>query len=381
MAYGLLLNNENTGSFVEGNRIQFYPTQRSGISTSDTFNFSLVNFTCSEMSVFFGQYGSILSTDATSPFNNINFDLNRFNFSGNAMNLSRPNIVLLCNIKSYESGIGKTVLASDFPVYSKYIRNFTDPNNIYVKTSDYPSGLSTSYFNQALSLLNPTTHVQNFVYVKYDDKNTERTFLAIPSGSNIEWQELPSDKFYNDVDYYIENVDSAFNGNTLPLTYFKNIMPELGSTLLLNNAKFDDTLSGVYVITGIETEVQLNRANLQWNHSGQTFNVRVDINYSTKANFVSGCYFVPFEYGPASDTFSKDLLLRRFNPQSVDETSLYFPLYRDEYDQSSLILSLSRTALHTKQSDSFVLGLGVSNWFPDAKLFGVTLNYEIKEGY
>lgn len=381
MAYGLLLNNENTGTFVEGNRIAFYSTQRSGISTSDTFHFSLVNFTCSEMSVFFGQYGSILSANITSPFNNINFDLNRFDFSGNVMNLSRPNIILLCDIKSYESGIGKTVMAGDFPLYSKYIRNYTDPNNVYIKTEDYPFGLSTSYFNQAFTKLNPAATVQNFVYVKYSDTNIERIFLATPNGSNIHWSELPTDKFYNEVDYYIENVASAFNGGTLPLSYFKDIMPEVGSTLLLNNAKFDDVLSGLYMVAGIEAEVQLNRANLQWNHPGQTFNARIDISYSTKTNFNPGCYFVPFEYGETSEAFSKNLLLRRFVSQGVGSTSLYFPLYRDDYDQSSLILNLSSQGLHTKQSDSFVLGLGVSNWFPDAKLFGVTLNYEIKEGY
>jgi len=44
-------------------------------------------------------------------------------------------------------------------------------------------------------------------------------------------------------------------------------------------------------------------------------------------------------------------------------------------------LNLVEKGKLAKQSDSFILGIAVSSWFPDSTLFGVGLNYEIKEGF
>jgi hypothetical protein len=56
-------------------------------------------------------------------------------------------------------------------------------------------------------------------------------------------------------------------------------------------------------------------------------------------------------------------------------------LLKDNFDTSSLCLCLNDQAKYTKQSDTFILGIAVSNWYPDCTLFGLGLNYVIKEGF
>ena len=56
-------------------------------------------------------------------------------------------------------------------------------------------------------------------------------------------------------------------------------------------------------------------------------------------------------------------------------------MYQDQYSNSSMVLNLNTKSSLVKQSDGFVLGIAVSNWFNDSLLFGVGLNYVIKEGF
>lgn len=381
MAYGVLMKNETTGETVEKNKVSFYPTERSSIGTSDIYHFFTVNFTSQSMNVSFGQYGSLLSSTVGSPLSNINFDLNFYGFSGFCHNYSRPTLIELCEIKSYESGIGRTVLANDFTNQDKYIRNYTDPANIYVRTEGYPISLSTSYFGNSLQYLLPSSNVQNFTYVKYSDDYGSKNFLAVPSlESTVSWVEIPSLTFYCDTEYFLTNSDPNFDGTSIKITSFKNIIPEIGASILINNINFNDELSGVYVIVKITNVIQLNKSDLDWNYPGQIFNSRIDLDTSTNVFFYDCCYYVPYDYGYPAKTFEKSLKLTKYNT-STQSSSTFAPLYHDDKESSKLNLYLADKGARTKQSDSFVLGMGVSNWFPDSKLFGVVLNYEIKEGY
>jgi hypothetical protein len=68
------------------------------------------------------------------------------------------------------------------------------------------------------------------------------------------------------------------------------------------------------------------------------------------------------------------------NPIQNDPTK-YTPLFKDNYDNSSLILQLNTISDSSKKSDTFILGIGVSNWFPNSILYNVNVSYQIKEGY
>ena len=386
MAYGVLIKNANTKNALHDDNITFYPTQRSGISTSDPYFFSTINFTTKTMQINFAEYGNLISSSAGANFSYMNFDLNSYNFNGSILNLSKPSIVEICKITSYESGIGQTVYSENFNIGTKFIKNFTDPGNIYIKTES-PLGFQTSYFGNILNYAEKTSDLQNFLYVKYESINHNKYFITIPGFSgatipnNFSWYELPDNNFYNDVNYYVTLNKSAFIGKSLDLSYFNGIIPSRGESILINNSLFDDTLSGLYVISAVNNNVMLSKGPLSYNYPGQTFINKIDLDLSNSFNYNSSVYYVPFGFGYSAEVFTKNLQLVKFINNYQNSTSQYIPLYRDSYSYSSMMLSLKTINDATKQSDSFILGIAVSNWFPDSLLFGVGINYEIKEGY
>ena len=396
MSYGVILKNAN--NVIQDNVLNFYPTQRGGISTSDPYYFSLVGFnSASSITLSFSQSGSIISADPTSSYTNINFDLNDNNFYATVLNTTKPTVVQLCEIDSYEVGVGITAyktgistirVPNPFPNNTKYIRNISDPNFIYNKTSAYPIGVVTSNFSNALNYTWPTVSpdLQNFVYTKFATNNITKYFLAVPQiqgatiPNNFLWYELPSTQFYFDVNYYITNLTASFNGTSLPLSSFKNIIPTPGQKILINNFNFSDTLSGLYTVDEITNNVNLVKSDLSFNYPGQIFSALINLDSSTNLNYVPVCYFVPYEYGYPAECFTKGLKLTQFTNPGQNSPSSYVPLYKDNYSSSIMSLNLNPVGKMFKESDRFVLGIAVSNWMPDSKLFGIDLNYEIFEG-
>jgi len=387
MSYGVLLKNANTNSSYQDDNLTFSNTQREGISTSDPFYFTTVNFNAKNMSVEFERYGNLISSSQSSSFTYLNFDLNSYNFKGLCVNISKPTVVELCKIKSYEIGVGQTIYADNFSSGDKYLRNFADPGNLYIKTTSYPVGLTTSYFGQALNYAEPNINVQNFFYATFEDVLHTKYFLAVPQApgatipNNFRWYEIPNNNFFNDVDFYCTINFSGFDGSSLPIGIFNGIVPGKGKTILINNSGYSDILSGVYVIQNTVSSVILARGNILNNYPGQIFSVKINLDTSNSLNYNNVVYYVPFEYGYSANSFTKALRLTKFlNPIQNDPTK-YAPLFKDEYDNSSMILQLNNISSAAKKSDSFILGIGVSNWFPDCVLYGVNITYKIKEGY
>lgn len=387
MSYGILLKNANTNSSYQDDNLIFYSTQREGISTSDPMYFTTVNFTAKTIGVSFEKYGNLISNSSSNNFSFSNFDLNEYNFKGLSANLSKPTIVELCKIKSYELGAGQTIYADTFIAGDKYIKNFNDPGNIYTKTSTFPTGLTTSYFGTSLNYTLPSSGVQNFVYVSFEDNTHSKYFLAVPQSigatipNNFRWYELPNNVFFNDIDYYFTINASGFNGTNISINSFNGIIPSKGKTILINNVNYDDTYSGVYVIQTITNNVILSRGNIVNNFPGQTFNIKINLDNSNALTYNTAVYYVPFEYGYTSDSFTKALKLTKFTNPIQNDPTKYTPLFKDNYDNSSLILQLNTISDSSKKSDAFILGIGVSNWFPDSILYNVNVSYQIKEGY
>lgn len=378
MSYGIVLKNSTTSSSYIDDVVQFYPTQRGGIATSDPHYFNLNFFTAQTMAVSFDEYGNLITQNPSSTFSNINFDLNQQNFYGVANNLSKPTIIKICDINGYETAVNQFIFSNNYFLNNKIIRNYSEPNHIYNLTNLSPIGFSTSYFSNLLN----STYLQNsnFGYVSYSDtyNNINKYFLAAPVGSNISWYELPVLQFYYTIDYYLTNYSSSFNGISVPLSIFNGIIPTKGQLILINN-KLNDTISGVYSITEIQSYVLLTQGSLYYNYPSQVFicNTNLDTSSSTINNGV--CYYVPYSYGAPGKPFTKNLQLTQFiannNPSS------FMPMYKDLYTQTDFILYLNPKGQLTKQSDIFQLGVAVSNWFENSYLFGVTINYQIKEGF
>lgn len=387
MSYGVLLKNANNGFIIDD--LSFYGSQRASISTSDPFYFSLTGFNSSNlMFLSYTQSGNLISSNSTNTYSNINFDLNDNQFYGLCLNVSKPTIVELCEIQAFEIGVGNTVSSNNFVNDSKYILNLSNPGNIYVKTSTYPLGLQTSSFGLGMNYAWPIASytLQNFLYVKYSDTNFTKLFLAVPQvqgatiPNNFQWYELPSSQFYYYLDYSI-SLTIAFNGLNLSLSSFNGIIPKPGQTILINNYLNNDSLSGVYKIVSITNQVNLTKSEIEYNFPSQTFVIKIDLDFSNSLNYTSNSYYVPYEYGYPALCFSKDLMLKLYQNFAQNDSSKYIPLYRDNFDFSTLLLPLNEQAKFTKQSDTFILGIAVSNWYPDSTLFGVGLNYQIKEGF
>jgi len=380
MSYGVLIKNANTNTTYQSDSLTFYPCQRGGISTSDPYYFTTINYTGPYMSVNIAQFSNLISLYSTNTFSYLNFNMNQLNFYGVCNNASKPNIIELCSIYAYETGIGQTVYSSVYGTNSKMIQNFSNPGNIYINSS---SGIQTNYFGNALNYARPTFSIQNFIYTKYIDTNVTKYFLAVPNSiaaqipGNFTWYELPGENFFFNVDFYI--TVSTFNGISLPLSSFQGIVPLKGQTILVNFGS--SLLSGVYSIQNITGQVNLGKSNITHNFPGQTFNITCNLDSSSTLTYIPACYFVSFDYGYPAETFSKNLILLQYTNQIGINSSQYIPLYQDQYTYSSLILCLNTKGTFTKQSDTFNLGIAVSNWFPDSLLFGVGVNYEIKEGF
>jgi len=386
MSYGVLLKNASSGFIADD--LTFYGSQRAGISTSDPLYFSLIGFnSCDSMNINYAQFGSLISNTSSSTFSNVNFDLNQNQFYGLCLNLSKPTIIKLCDIQAFEIGVGQTVFTNNFVNDSKYILNLTNPGNIYVKTSSYPTGVQTSIFGTALNYTWPISiNLQNFIYVEYSDTNFTKYFLAVPQvqgaqiPNNFFWYEIPTTKFFYNVDFSII-LTTQFNGSSLALNNFNGIIPKVGQSILIDNSLNNDSLSGVYTILSITNQINLGKSEIEYNFPSQTFIVEVDLSFSNSLNYIPGVFYVPFEYGYPALCFSKNLMLKKYENIAQNSPSNYVPLLRDNFDSSSLCLRLNDQAKYTKQSDTFILGIAVSNWYPDSTLFGLGLNYMIKEGF
>jgi hypothetical protein len=386
MSYGILLKNATNNFIVDD--LPFYACQRASISTSDPFYFALTGFNSSNsIALNYSQTGNLIGSTASN-FSNVNFDLNENQFYGLCLNVSRPTVVELCQIEAFEVGVGQTVYTDSFTNDAKYIMNLSDPGNVYTKTSSYPLGVQTSDFGLGLNYLWPSAsyNLQNFTYVRYSDTNFTKYFLAVPQTqgavipNDFKWYELPSTKFFYSIDYSV-TLSFVFNGSSIPLANFNGIIPKIGEKILVNNSLNNDDLSGVYDVISITNYVNLAKSDISYNYPGQIFIVRVDIDFSDNLNYNPNTYYVPFEYGYPAICFTKPLMLRLYENIAQNDPSKYIPLYRDNFSFSSLILHLNNQTKFNKQSDTFILGIAVSNWYPDSKLFGVGLNYVIKEGY
>ncbi len=371
MAYGILLKNTDTNQTVVDDTLIFNSVQRGNISTSQTYYFSTYGFNAPEIELNLPQTGNLLGSNGDN-FSFIDFSLNQYDFYGVGVNASRPTVIELCKIHSYEIGVGQTVFSDDFTENKKYIQNFSAPNNIFVKQSDYPVGVQTSYFINALNFINPVSGVEKYLYVTFEGSNP-KYFLATPG---IVWQELPSLDFYHNTDFFVTLSDTSFDGSLLNLSVFKGIAPKKNNTILIKN-NLNTTLSGVYAIERVTDYVYLSRGSLKFNFPGQSFESRIDLDRSDSLNYNSVVNYVPFSYGYAAECFTKSLPIVEYTSASVGVANQYPPLYRDEYDISKLRLKLGNQASINQNSDSFRVGVFVSTWCPDSKLiFGaeITIN-------
>ena len=342
------------------------------------------------MTINFAQFANLISLTSASNYSNINFDLNKQNFYGIGYNLSSPTIIEVCAIDGYETGVGQTVFTSSAAIGSKILRNITDPNNIYSIT-DSSFGMQTSYFGKSLNYARSgvISDVQNFLYTRYEYNNVIKYFLAIPRlvGAmvnvplNFYWSEIPGENFIFNIEYYITTLTSEFAGTSLSLSVFKGLIPKLGASILINNASFNDILSGVYTILNITDKVYISKNTIAFNFPGQTFNIKTDVDLSTTTTNFGSCYFVSYDYGFPAEAFTKSLYLKKFNNLAQGYSTTYPAMYQDQYSNSSMILNLNTKGNLVKQSDGFLLGIAASNWFSDSLLFGVGLNYVIKEGF
>lgn len=386
MSYGIFLKNLLTGELLFDEGINFYTTQRSGISTSDSLLFQSMGFTANKIYVSFSEFGNLIGL-GTILYSNINFEMNNFNFKGVGVNLSKPTLVEICSIDAYEVmntslGIAETVFSSNISIGQKMIKNINDPNKIFKIVDTSPLSLEESKFNLMLnsSYLQPSSGYENFSYVQFNDSNITKYFIPIPGSPNFSWYELPDEQFYYTVDYYLTNTNSGFAGTNISISFFNQIIPKVNESILINNHLFDDTKSGLYKISSIKDKVFLKPAELFYNHIGQTFDSKINLDISTSTSQTPIVNYIPYSYGVTNVPFSKNLGLVSF-VGGITTSLNYPPILKDEFSESKLVLSLNKEYQFTRKSDTFKLGLAVSNWCDNSTLFGVGLNYEIKEGY
>lgn len=367
MSYGVLLKNAATNKTAQ-NSLIFYNTQRGGISTSDEYKLSLINFTTNRASIYYDQFATLISPTQDT----VSFDTNTLGFYGVFLNTETTSVIKICNIESYETGIGQTVYSENYDVStSKIIKNFSSPNYIY-------NGIGTDYFSGVLNYLTNTSTDENFAYLKFEDSNEIKIFSPLVNSGAVSWIEIPDETFYFNIDYYIDMRSESFNGSYIEYSLFRNITPKNGETILVNSA--DDQLSGVYTVKNITNRVNLTKGPLNFNYPGQTFNINIDLRSSTITEYYKTCFYVSSNYGFAAEVFTKNLNLKEWNGDLIDAPNQYVPLYIDSYNRSNGIINLHPLGRLTQESDSFKLGVGVSNWFPDSTLIGLSFNCEIKEG-
>jgi hypothetical protein len=378
MSYGLLLNDKTQNTQILQDSLQFNPAGRGGFSTSNTLFFNTFGFTTSEIQISFDQFINLVPSgniDLSSLPQTTNIDLNSNGGYFCAQNLSRPNVINLCNIVGYEIGLGVTVFNSSISTNSKVILNYSNPSQIYsigtglstsvLNISNYSSALSSSYIKN-----------ENFVYVK----NNSKIFLATYINSAFNWVQLPQEKFYYNLDYYLTCNDITFNGSSISFLQFRRIIPTIGQLILVNCVSFNDLLSGVYKIVGVTNSIILQKYNLITNYPGQIFNINTNVDTSTSVIKNSVCYYVPYEYGNAAPIFSKALQLKQYLGLNTSINN-YPIMFQDYVDNSVMHLPLTPQAGGLTQiSDSFTVGVFVSNWVPNNTFVYGGLDYQIIEG-
>jgi hypothetical protein len=378
MSYGLLLNDKTQNTQITTNNLIFNSSARGGFSTTNTLFFNTFGFTTSEIQISFDQFVNLIpngnvSLNSLPQTTNIDLNLNNGYYCG--QNLSRPNVVNLCNIVGYETGVGVTVFNAGITTNSKVILNYSNPNYIFsigsslstssLNISNYSSGISSSYIRN-----------ENFVYVK----NGSIIFLATYVNNNIQWVQIPQEKFYYNIDYYVTCTDTTFAGTSLTFNQFNRIVPLVGQIILINCVSFNDYLSGLYKIVAVTSSIIIQRYNISNNYPGQIFFASTNIDTSSTKNINSVCYYVPFEYGNSAPVFSKPLNLKQY--LGLNTSINNFPLmFQDAIDSSVMHLPLTpQTGGLTQISDSFKAGIYVSNWAPDNSFIFGGLSYQIIEG-
>lgn len=369
MSYGVILKNAANNQSVDQNSLVFHTTQRSGIGTSDEYYLSVINFTTDRSSIYYNQLATLISPTQ----NAVNFDANSLGFYGVFLNTKTTSVIKICDIDACETGIGATIYTSSYdPSTSKEIKNYSSPNYIY-------NGIGTDYFSGVLGYLTNTSDDEIFAYVKFENTDGIKIFSPLVNSGTTTWIEIPDEQFYFNIDYYLEINNGEFDGTSVDYSLFKNITPQNNASILINN-KADDQLSGVYNVVNITNKVNLKRGQFVFNYPGQTFKSSIDLRSSSVTEYYISHFYVSSDYGAAAKAFTKDLNLKEWLGTSINDTSKYIPLYVDANHQSEGIINLNTLGRLTKQSDSFKLGVAVSNWFPDSTLLGLGFNCEIKEG-
>lgn len=384
MAYGFQLK-KTTDNTVLNDNLTFYAAARGGISTSDAYYFETINFNGNLIYLSMDNLADYLPS-SNSYSANTNFDLINQNFIPKVRNLSKPTIVKICDIDSYEtSSTNKVFISSGLKLGSQILSNYSSPSTLQTVAALNTIQYATSRLNTIVN----SSYIQqdNFAYVKYSDpsKNFYKYFLLSFSSGSADWIEIPDDSFYNYVDFYI-TISTPFQGTSLNIALFQNITIAKNQTILIN-CQTNDLLSGLYTIDNITSTVFLKKGNLFFNYIGQTFFCSTNIDLSSSANSVSCCYYVPYTYGNTSEVFSKSLKLTKFN-NAITNASNYLPLVCDAIDSnnnfissSTFLIPTNNTINLTKISDQFIIAMNVGPYLNDGTFFNGSFNIQIDEGF
>jgi len=381
MAYGLQLRVDKN---MAGGDLIFSTSARNGISTSPAYHFEAINFSSNIIRLSFDNLANHLPSSNLYPAC-MNFDLLDQNFTPRARNISKPTIVKICDVASYETSADTKIFSSsELEIGTQILANYSSPADIKVVSNTAPIGYSTSKLNGIVN----SDYIQkdNFAYVRYCDvkNNFYKYFLlSFFSGSPV-WHEIPNDSFYNYVDFYL-TLNDPFQGDSLDIGVFQNITISRNQTILIN-CKSNDLLSGLYSIDNITSTVFLKKGGLFSNHIGQTFFCNTDIDVSSSYNQESSCYYVPYEYGATAAAFSKNLKLAKFI-NSITEPANYMPIVCDAKDSNNKFISASEFLIPTNAevnltrfSDKFVFGINVGEYLRDGTVFDGNINIQIDEG-
>jgi len=384
MAYGFQLRKVTDNTVIDGNLI-FSTAARNGISTSDAYYFEAINFNSNLIYLSMDNLADYLPS-SNSYSANMNFDLINQNFIPKVRNLSKPTIVKICDIDSYEtSTTTKINISSGLKVGSQILSNYSSPSTLQTVTA-----LNTiQYATSKLNTIVDSNYIQqdNFAYVKYSDpvNNFNKYFLLSFASGAADWIEIPDDSFYNYVDFYI-TISTPFQGTSLDIALFQNITIARNQTILIN-CQTNDLLSGLYTIDYITSTVFLKKGNLFFNYIGQTFFCKTNIDLSSSINSVSCCYYVPYTYGNTSEVFSKGLKLTKFI-NSIASAANYLPLICDAIDSnnnfissSTFLIPTNNTINLTKISDQFIIAMNVGPYLNDGMFFNGGFNIQIDEGF
>jgi hypothetical protein len=384
MAYGFQLRKATDNTAIDQN-LTLYGSARNGISTSDPYYFETINFTGNLIYLSMDNLADYLpSSNLYSA--NTNFDLINQNFIPKVRNLSKPTIVKICDVDSYEtSNTNKIIISSGLKVGSQILSNYSSPSTLQTVIALNITQYATSKLNTIVN----SNYIQqdNFAYVKYYDSlnNFYKYFLLSFNSGSANWIEIPDESFYNYVDFYI-TISTPFNGVSLNIALFQNITISRNQTILIN-CQTNDSLSGLYTIDNITSTVFLKKGNLFFNYIGQTFFCDTNIDFSSSTNRVSCCYYVPYTYGNTSEVFSKNLNLTKFI-NSISSASNYLPLICDSIDSNNSFISSSTFLIPTnkainlsKFSDQFIIAMGVGTYLNDGTFFSGSFNIQINEGF